>query len=286
MLLALTQWAFGDSTVGTNFSTTGTLTVNNLGTSAAAIQNGSGTTIVQFDTTNSRLGVVPGTTLDTTLEIGGTASISGVVTLADGEFRPTFDAVNAFRFQNAAGTLNSLVIDTTNRRFGIGAIGTLNTAFEAQGTASASNFISNGSVQFANGTASVAYSRFGTSTTNHANYISASNDLLVSGDVAVIGTGSFKVAASSSMVIATTNLVAGMSVASSSTVYTGEFGSTGTTSINFGGSAANQGTCFQVLAQKSGGGVSPVYMRVVASTSTAFGANGFALKISTVKCHQ
>ena len=37
------------------------------------------------------------------------------------------------------------------------------------------------------GTATQSYSRFGTSTTGHSNYISASNDLLVSGDLETIG---------------------------------------------------------------------------------------------------
>lgn len=118
-----------NSTIGTSITTTGTLTVTNGSTTAIQFQNAAGTTKFQFDTTNSRLGVVPGGSLETALEVGGTAS--------------------------------------------------------------ATNVITSGAVQFASNVASVAYSRFGSTTTNHANYISASNDLLVSGDVEIRGSASF-----------------------------------------------------------------------------------------------
>ena len=47
------------------------------------------------------------------------------------------------------------------------------------------------------GTATKSYSRFGSSETSHENYISAINDVLVSGDLQVIGTGSFNIASAS-----------------------------------------------------------------------------------------
>src|SRR3989344_3635013 len=78
--------------------------------------------------------------------------------------------------------------DNTNVRLGIGTTGP-STKFEVQGTASASYGLF-GTLQVG-GYASTAYSRFGTSTTGHSNYISASNDVLVSGDLETRGTASF-----------------------------------------------------------------------------------------------
>ncbi len=67
------------------------------------------------------------------------------------------------------------------------------------------------------------------------------------------------------------NFVAGSTTASSS-VYTAEFVSTGTTSINFTGSSTTKGTCFQM---RNTAGV-PVYLRVNTTT----------VSVTTVKCHQ
>ena len=69
---------------------------------------------------------------------------------------------------------------------GIGTTSPL-TKFEVQGTASASNLFTVGSLQIGAGasTATVSYNRFGTAATTHSNYISANNDLLVSGDLEV-----------------------------------------------------------------------------------------------------
>ncbi|MBI2676831.1 MAG: hypothetical protein HYX21_02715, partial [Candidatus Yanofskybacteria bacterium] len=64
------------------------------------------------------------------------------------------------------------------------------TVFEVQGTASASYLLTGNTLQVG-GFASTAYSRFGTSTTGHSNYISTTNDLLISGDLEVRGTVSF-----------------------------------------------------------------------------------------------
>ena len=105
----------------------------------------------------------------------------------------------AVRFQRS-GT-NIFIFDTTKGRLGIDAGGNLDTKFEVGGTASAQNFLAQGAVQFAGNSASVAYSRFGTTTTNHGNYISASNDLLVSGDVELRGSVSFGGVASISGIV-------------------------------------------------------------------------------------
>ena len=69
----------------------------------------------------------------------------------------------------------------TGNLFGINA--------EFQGTASASYGLF-GTLQVG-GFASVSYNRFGISTTGHANYISAADDLLISGDLETRGTVSF-----------------------------------------------------------------------------------------------
>ena len=58
------------------------------------------------------------------------------------------------------------------------------TKFEVQGTASASYLLTGNTLQVG-GYASAAYSRFGTATTGHSNYITGTNDLLVSGDLEV-----------------------------------------------------------------------------------------------------
>ncbi len=126
---ALVNVVLAASTIGVDILTTGTLTARSSSATAVRFQNASSTTIIQFDTTNSRLGVAPGGTLNTTLEAGGTAS--------------------------------------------------------------AAYFMSSGGVQFASNAASVAYSRFGASTTKRSNYITASNDLLVSGDLETVGSVSF-----------------------------------------------------------------------------------------------
>ena len=203
------------TTVGTNLSTTGTFTTTNTGTSAVQFQNAAGTTTgLKFDTSNSRLLIgKSGSVPLTTLEVGGTASVSGIVNLGDGRIRPNLDATTAFRLQNAAGTTSVFTLDSTNTRVLIGKSGSVPlTTLEVGGTASVS------------------------------------------------GVATFA-----------TDIVAGGTTASSSTIYQGEFTSTGTTSVNFGGSSTTQGTCLQ-MKNTAGGNV---YVRVIGTTLT----------VTAIKCH-
>ncbi|HEY4484347.1 MAG TPA: hypothetical protein VI978_01350, partial [Candidatus Paceibacterota bacterium] len=80
----------------------------------------------------------------------------------------------------------ALYANVSTGNVGIGTTSPL-TKFEVQGTASASNLFTVGSLQIGAGasTATVSYNRFGTAATTHSNYISANNDLLVSGDLEV-----------------------------------------------------------------------------------------------------
>jgi len=94
-----------------------------------------------------------------------------------GTFTMTKTSATAAQFQNAGGSVVFL-IDTTNTRVGVAYGTNLDTKFEVGGTASATNTLVSGAVQFA-GNASVSYSRFGTGATGHG--LSASNDLLITG---------------------------------------------------------------------------------------------------------
>ncbi|TSC90618.1 MAG: exported protein of unknown function [Parcubacteria group bacterium Gr01-1014_2] len=213
---------------------------------------GSGASIsTNFEVTgDKRLGINAGNLTDTSFEVGGTASISGIITLGGlgttgGQVRPGVNGTTAFRFQNAAGTTNVLTIDTTNTRVGIGT--TPVTTFEVQGTASASYFIASGSVQFGSNVATAAYSRFGGTATGHASYISNANDLLISGDAEVIGTGSFGTVAS----VGTNFNVGEISAA--------------TTSVTFEANAAAKGVCFIV----TGSDGTDYFARITASAGSA-----------------
>lgn len=225
-------------------------------------------------------------------EVGGTASVSGVVYLTNGQIRPGAggDSTTAFRFQNAAGTTTVLTIDTTNNRVGVGK--TPSTIFDVKGTASAAYGFFNGSLQAAGTTGvSVSYSRFGTNTTGNTGEMNAANDLLISGSLEVDGKASVAsnfqtsgrfiadTAASHSFagdLYMSGNFVAGATTASlSGGLYAAEFGggsNTATVSILFGGSAAtSKGTCFQM---KDAGG-NWRYVRILAG-GTSFTINGTA----------
>lgn len=70
--------------------------------------------------------------------------------------------------------------------------------FESSGA-----ILASGSAQFgsAGAPASLSYSRFGTGTTTHSNYISAANDLFITGDLEVRGSGSFAIASASQVFV-------------------------------------------------------------------------------------
>lgn len=295
VIFLLSGVANAASTIGTNMSTTGTFTQTVGSATAARFQNAAGTTTVLIvDTTNTRVGVNAGTDVDTTFEVGGTASISGVSTWADGQFRPQSNGTTAFRFQNAAGTTSVLTIDTTNARVGIGA--TPGTTFEVQGTASASYFLTGNTIQVG-GFSSVAYSRFGTNTTTHVGTVSGANDLLVSGGLEVNGsaafdgfalfgagasvatnfeiTGNNRFSINGGNVTNTTFEVGGTASISGIASVSGNFSAggknTGTSSFEFDAPSTTQGGCFRI---KDVDGSGYTYLRV---------SNGIAT-FSTVDC--
>lgn len=270
------------------------------GASVAYSRFGTGTTgnAVQLDAANDLLitgalevdakSFFDGTaSVASNFEVGGTASVSGVFGLNDGQIRPGANSATAFRFQNAAGTTTVLTIDTTNGKVGIGK--TPATTFDVKGTASAAYGFFDRSLQVAGATGvSVAWSRFGTGAANRTTDIDASNDLYITGalevdgksffdDTASVG-GAFEVTgsyASASSAFVTKSLVVGNNVASSTTAYFAEFGgsSTGTASFLFaGGNSSSTGSCFQ-LKDTVG---KWIYMRFNTAATTP--------TLSTIKC--
>ncbi|MEK7645570.1 MAG: hypothetical protein AAB374_00440, partial [Patescibacteria group bacterium] len=154
------------------------LQLNNLTTAQRDLVGvSSGATI--FNTTVTKMQVYNGTTWKNVgnPEIGAevTSGTAGSVLFVDGS-------------GNLGQDNNNFYWDVANTRLGVGTK-TPTTKFEVQGTASASYGLF-GALQIG-GFSSASYNRFGTSTTGHANYISASNDLLVSGDFETRGTASF-----------------------------------------------------------------------------------------------
>src|SRR3990167_8984066 len=197
------------------------------------------------------------------------ASTLGTNMSTTGTFTQTVGSATAAQFQNAAGTVTSLIVDTSNNRVGVKTTNPA-TVFEVQGTASASYFFTINTIQ-AGGTfaaASVAYSRFGIGTTGHS--LAAADDILVSGlvefddnaffDAKVSVSGNFETSgriragtASHSFigsVAVSSNLVLG-TASGSVGLYTAEFSDSavGTASFLFAGggtSASTTGTCFQL----------------------------------------
>ena len=84
-------------------------------------------------------------------------------------------------FKVASGSTNFSILE--KGFVGVG-VASPSTKFEVQGTASASYLLTGNTLQVG-GYASVAYSRFGTATTTHTTYMTAANDVLVSGDLEV-----------------------------------------------------------------------------------------------------
>ena len=215
-------------------------------------------TVLIFAFALAPLGVFAASTLGTNMSTTGT-------------FTQTVGSATAAQFQNAAGTVTSLIVDTSNNRVGVKTTNPA-TVFEVQGTASASYFFTINTIQ-AGGTfaaASVAYSRFGIGTTGYAADVDAANDLLITGALEVDGntffdgkdsvSGNFETAgriragtASHSFigsVAVSSNIVLG-TASGSVGLYTAEFSDSavGTASFLFAGggtSASTTGTCFQL----------------------------------------
>jgi len=122
--------------------------------------------------------------------LGGFLTFTGTPTLT-----VTSDSLGFDQFQDSPTLDANLTINRGGFFVGLGSAPS--TVFEVQGTASASYLLTGNTLQVG-GYATTSYSRFGTSTTGHTNYITGSNDILVSGDIEVVGTGSFGVAASAS----------------------------------------------------------------------------------------
>lgn len=125
------------STIGTNIVTTGTLKVQNtasasyfltgntiqVGGFASAAYNRFGTAATthagSITTSNDLLisgdlEVDASAAFDGKAYFGSTASIAGVLELANGQIRPQSDGTSAFKLQNAAATYSVLTVDSTN----------------------------------------------------------------------------------------------------------------------------------------------------------------------------
>ena len=290
------------STIGTNMSTTGTLTVTPATDSATSVrfQNAAGTNFFIADSTNSRIGV--GGAPQTVFEVQGTASasylmtanslqVAGVASVAYSRFGTGATGHSLAATDDVLFT--GLVEFDDNAFFDarLGVNGAPSTLFEVQGTASASYLMTANSLQVA-GVASVAYSRFGTGTTGNTGEFNAANDLLITGSLEIDGKASLAsnfqmsgkffadTAASHSFtgdLSVTSNLVVGPASSSTDTFYVAEFSTStvGTASYLFAGggnSASTTGTCFQL---KSTNGTW-IYMRFNAGASTP--------TLSTVEC--
>ena len=290
------------STIGTNMSTTGTLTVTPATDSATSVrfQNAAGTNFFIADSTNSRIGV--GGAPQTVFEVQGTASasylmtanslqVAGVASVAYSRFGTGATGHSLAATDDVLFT--GLVEFDDNAFFDarLGVNGAPSTLFEVQGTASASYLMTANSLQVA-GVASVAYSRFGTGTTGNTGEFNAANDLLITGSLEIDGKASLAsnfqmsgkffadTAASHSFtgdLSVTSNLVVGPASSSTDTFYVAEFSTStvGTASYLFAGggnSASTTGTCFQL---KSTDGTW-IYMRFNTGASTP--------TLSIIKC--
>ncbi|MBI2057468.1 MAG: hypothetical protein HYT63_00570, partial [Candidatus Yanofskybacteria bacterium] len=123
----------------------------------------------------------------TVLEVQGTASASYLLTgntLQVGGYSSAAYSrfgTNSTTYSSDLTTTNDLLI-SGNLEVDLKSF--FDAPAEFQGTASASYLLTGNTLQVG-GFASAAYSRFGTAATTHSNYISANNDLLVSGDLEV-----------------------------------------------------------------------------------------------------
>ncbi len=115
--------AYADTTIGTNVLTTGTMTVTPAANSVTSVrfQNAAGTSVFVVDSTNARVGINAGATINTAFEVGGTASISGLAL-----------------FGGSASVAGDFELTGATSIFGINAGTKTDTTFEVGGTASIS----------------------------------------------------------------------------------------------------------------------------------------------------
>lgn len=122
--------------------------------------------------------------------VANAASTIGTNMSTTGTFAQTVSSATAALFQNAAGTLTVLQVDTNTGTGRVGVGAAPSTTFEVQGTVSASYFFTGNTIQIGGGiVASVAYNRFGSTATTHS--LSAVNDVLVNGQLEVDGNAFF-----------------------------------------------------------------------------------------------
>jgi len=143
---------------------------------------------------------ISGTTIESTTFKGSTYTGDGAVSINTGSGDLTLDAnsnnviisANASISNNFEVGSNVFYVNQSGGNVGIGTQN-LTTALEIVGAVSISSELNiYGGLEVGKGTATdVAYSRFGTADTTHAGSITASNDLLISGDLEVNGSVAF-----------------------------------------------------------------------------------------------
>ena len=182
-------------------SFTGDLTVSKEFVSSGTASNSFAGSLLISKGLNAQAIVGTGLTVNGSTTLNGSLTTSGNTTLGDASGDTLTANADAWTFANdtnftLSGGVNGLSFDTstlsldaTNNRIGV-LTTTPATTFEVQGTASASYFLTGNTLQVG-GYSSVAYSRFGTDTTSHSNYITTTNDVLVSGDLEVNGSAAF-----------------------------------------------------------------------------------------------
>lgn len=136
IILAVTSTSYSyATTIGTNITTAGTLTVQSDSASAILFQNAAGSsTIFKFDNANSRFGILAGNALDTSFELGGAASVSGAFTQTGATASNSFAGsititkgltANSYQGGGLSGCNSSQFLQYTAGQFGCGTAGTI-----------------------------------------------------------------------------------------------------------------------------------------------------------------
>lgn len=285
------------STVGTNLSTTGTFTQTVGSATAARFQNAAGTTtVLQVDTTNTRVGVNAGGTVDTTFEVGGTASISGLAL-----FGGNASVAGNFELTSATALLGinaGNVIDTTLEVGGTASISGIitlangqirpqtnsTTAFRFQNAAGTTSVLSIDTTNNRVGIGAVPGTTFEVEGTASASYFFTGNTIQVGGTTASTAYSRFgttttthagTTSGTNSLLISGGFEVDGSvafdgfsllnSNASVSSNFSAGAGVAGTSSFNFDNNSATTGACIKI---KDGDGSGYTYLRVSNGTGT------------------